>query len=87
MPYKKIKSSAKSLTASTTSRDERDAKRWLIIGAYQAGANEKQIARMCGINQQSVRRTILNFKKTGSPTLPRGLTPKGLASLACKCGD
>ncbi|KAL7316904.1 hypothetical protein PS15m_003330 [Mucor circinelloides] len=74
MPYKRVQS--KSLTASTTSQDKRDAKRWLIIGAYQAGATEKQIARMCGINQPSVRRTILNFKKTGSPTLPRGLTPK-----------
>ncbi|KAK4510456.1 COPII coat GTPase [Mucor velutinosus] len=76
MPYKRVKSPAKSLTASTASQDERDAKRWLIIGAYQAGANERQIARMCKINQPSVRRTILNFKKTGSPTLPRGLTPK-----------
>ncbi|CEP18648.1 hypothetical protein [Parasitella parasitica] len=74
MTYKKVQS--KPLSASATSQDERDSKRWLIIGAYQAGANEKQIARMCGINQPSVRRTILNFKKTGSPNLPRGLTPK-----------
>lgn len=79
MPYKRVQS--KSLTASTTSQDKRDAKRWLIIGAYQAGATEKQIARMCGINQPSVRRTILNFKKTGSPTLPRGLTPKGTSNM------
>ncbi|KAL9539557.1 hypothetical protein MBANPS3_010194 [Mucor bainieri] len=83
IPYKRVKSSAKSLTASTKSRDERDAKRWLIIGAYQAGATEKQIGRMCGINSQSVRHTILNFKKTGSPSLPRGLTQKGLNSNAC----
>ena len=76
MPYKRIQST--SLTASTANQEKRDAKRWLIIGAYQAGATEKQIARMCGINQPSVRRTILNFKKTGSPNLPKGLTPKGL---------
>ncbi|KAI8643495.1 hypothetical protein BD408DRAFT_414667 [Parasitella parasitica] len=76
MTYSKTQSKSKSPSASMTNQDGRDAKRWLIIGAYQAGANEKQIARMCGINQPSVRRTILNFKKTGSPNVPRGLTPK-----------
>ena len=60
-----------------TSFEKNDAKRWLIIGAYQAGASHKKIARMCGVNQPSVRRIILNFQKTGSPSLPKGLTQQG----------
>lgn len=60
-----------------TSMEQNDAKRWLIIGAHQAGATPKQIARMCGVNRPSVRRIILNFQKTGSPSLPKKLTEKG----------
>ncbi|OBZ85378.1 hypothetical protein A0J61_06578 [Choanephora cucurbitarum] len=57
-----------------SSVDKSDAKRWLVIGAYQAGANVKKIARLCGLNQSAVRRIILNFKRTGSPNMPRGLS-------------
>ena len=57
--------------------DQSDAKRWLVIGAYQAGANVKKIARLCGLNQSAVRRIILNFKRTGSPHIPRGLSAQG----------
>lgn len=60
-----------------TSIEQNDAKRWLIIGAHQAGASDKKIARMCGVNQPSVRRIILNFKKTGSPSIPKTLSQKG----------
>ncbi|KAI9486391.1 MAG: hypothetical protein EXX96DRAFT_473398 [Benjaminiella poitrasii] len=56
--------------------DKNEAKRWLVIGAYQAGATNKRIAKICGINQQSVRRIILNFKRTGSPNVPRGPTKR-----------
>ncbi|CAO3613588.1 unnamed protein product [Mucor hiemalis] len=31
---------------------------------------------MCGVNQPSVRRIILNFKKTGSPSIPKKLSQK-----------
>lgn len=61
-----------------TSIENNEAKRWLIIGAHQAGASDKKIARMCGINQPSVRRIILNFQKTGSPSIPRKLSQKGV---------
>lgn len=60
-----------------TSIEKNEAKRWLIIGAHQAGATDKKIARMCGVNQPSVRRIILNFQKTGSPSIPRKLSQKG----------
>ncbi|GAA5802975.1 hypothetical protein HPULCUR_008450 [Helicostylum pulchrum] len=61
---------------SITSIENNEAKRWLIIGAHQAGATDKKIARMCGVNQPSVRRIILNFQKTGSPSIPRKMSKK-----------
>jgi transposase len=61
-----------------TSTDKRDARRWLIIGAYQAGATTKEMSRMSGVTQSSVRRIVLNFQKTGSPTIPKGLTKRGI---------
>jgi transposase len=63
-----------------TSIENNETKRWLIIGAHQAGASDKKIARMCGVNQPSVRRIILNFQKTGSPSIPRKLSQKGLST-------
>ncbi|KAI8076481.1 uncharacterized protein B0P05DRAFT_546032 [Gilbertella persicaria] len=60
----------------TLPNEKTEAKRWLVIGAYQAGANDKKIARLCGLNQSAVRRIILNFKKTGSPSIPRGLSAR-----------
>lgn len=62
----------------TTKTNKNDAKRWLIIGAHQAGATDKQIAKMCGISQPSVRRIILNFQTTGSPCISKALTRKGM---------
>ncbi|KAG2197048.1 hypothetical protein INT47_009764 [Mucor saturninus] len=59
-----------------SSVEKNDAKRWLIIGAHQAGANHKKIARMCGLSQPSVRRIILNFQKTGSPSIPTKMSQK-----------
>lgn len=66
---------------SITSIENNEAKRWLIIGAHQAGATDKKIARMCGVNQPSVRRIILNFQKTGSPSIPRKMSKKGATCL------
>lgn len=73
---------------SITSIENNEAKRWLIIGAHQAGATDKKIARMCGVNQPSVRRIILNFQKTGSPSIPRKMSKKGTTHrlyITCIC--
>ncbi|KAI8068703.1 hypothetical protein BC940DRAFT_237438 [Gongronella butleri] len=51
--------------------DPSDAKRWLIIGAYQAGASEKSVARIAGLSKTAVRNIILNYKRTGTPCLPK----------------
>ncbi|KAI7906973.1 uncharacterized protein BX663DRAFT_494387 [Cokeromyces recurvatus] len=64
-----------------SSVDKNEAKRWLIIGAYQAGASNRRIAKMCGISQQSVRRIILNFKRTGSPSIPKSPTKREKSKL------
>jgi hypothetical protein len=68
-----------------TTTDKSDAKRWLIIGAHQAGATDRQIAKMCGINQPAVRRIILNFKTSGSPFIAKGLiSQKGYINMYIK---
>lgn len=64
------------------STEKNDAKRWLIIGAHQAGATNGKIARMCGLNPASVRRIILNFQKTGSPSIPTKMSLKSNKPLA-----
>lgn len=63
-----------------TSTEKRDARRWLIIGAYLAGATTKEISLMSGVTQSSVRRVVYNFQKTGSPTIPKGLKNRGRPS-------
>ncbi|KAI8339048.1 hypothetical protein BC941DRAFT_421966 [Chlamydoabsidia padenii] len=53
------------------SKDSADAKRWLIIGAHQAGASEKRVARIAGLSRTAVRHIILNYQRTGNPCLPK----------------
>ncbi|KAI7902161.1 uncharacterized protein BX663DRAFT_422566, partial [Cokeromyces recurvatus] len=53
-----------------------EAKRWLIIGAYEAGATEKHIARISGLSKTAVRNIILNYKRTGIPCLPKRIPNK-----------
>ncbi|KAI7865605.1 hypothetical protein BDF14DRAFT_1699570, partial [Spinellus fusiger] len=52
------------------------AKRWLIVGAYQAGAHEKQVARIAGLSRTAVRHILLNYQRTGSPSLPKRVSSK-----------
>ncbi|KAI8334666.1 hypothetical protein BC941DRAFT_431826 [Chlamydoabsidia padenii] len=59
------------MTSRTTSKDASDAKRWLIIGAHQAGASEKRVARISGLSKTAVRHIILNYQRTGDPCLPK----------------
>ncbi|KAG1057522.1 hypothetical protein G6F43_000641 [Rhizopus delemar] len=47
------------------------AKRWFIVGAYQAGATDKVISDMVGLSTASVHNVITQFKKTGSPICKR----------------
>ncbi|KAF7727920.1 hypothetical protein EC973_006919 [Apophysomyces ossiformis] len=62
--------------AKTPSNDSSEAKRWLIIGAYKAGATEKHIARIAGLSKVAVRHILLNYRRTGSPSLPKKPSPK-----------
>ncbi|KAI8388421.1 uncharacterized protein BYT42DRAFT_559998 [Radiomyces spectabilis] len=59
------------MTKTLPTQDSVEAKRWLIIGAYQAGASEKHVARIAGISRTAVRHIILNYQRTGSPSLPK----------------
>lgn len=64
-------------THSITPHDPNEAKRWLIIGAYQAGASESRIARISGLSRTAVRRIILNYQRTEIPSLPQELPRSG----------
>lgn len=59
-------------------RDTPEAKRWLIVGAYQAGASEKHVARISGLSKTAVRNIILNYQRTGTPSIPRKIPNKGI---------
>lgn len=58
-------------------RSSDEAKRWLIVGAYQAGASEKMIARISGLSRTAVRQIILNFRQTGNPSIPERIPRRG----------
>lgn len=60
----------------TKIRDSPEAKRWLIIGAYQAGASEKHVARISGLSKTAVRNIILNYQRTGTPCIPKKIPNK-----------
>ncbi|KAL0089522.1 hypothetical protein J3Q64DRAFT_1729048 [Phycomyces blakesleeanus] len=64
------------ISHSSRSSDPSEAKRWLIVGAYQAGAPEKQVARIAGLSRTAVRHIILNYQRTGSPSIPKKLSSK-----------
>ncbi|ORY92295.1 hypothetical protein BCR43DRAFT_498130 [Syncephalastrum racemosum] len=51
--------------------DPERAKLWLIVGAYMAGATEKRVARLVGLNRQAVRRIYENYRQTGIPEQPK----------------
>ncbi|KAI8883444.1 hypothetical protein K501DRAFT_333348 [Backusella circina FSU 941] len=57
-------------------RDAAESKRWLIIGAHQAGATEKHIARISGLSKTAVRNIILNYQRTGTPCIPKQIPKK-----------
>lgn len=60
-----------------TKETEDQAKRWMIIGAYQAGATERKIARISGLSTTAVRHIILNFQQNGTPSIPRQVPKRG----------
>ncbi|KAI9024994.1 hypothetical protein CLU79DRAFT_834122 [Phycomyces nitens] len=64
------------ISHSSRHSDPSEAKRWLIVGAYQAGAPEKQVARIAGLSRTAVRHIILNYQRTGSPSIPKKLSSK-----------
>jgi hypothetical protein len=63
----------------TNSTEEQDqaAKRWMIVGAYQAGASERKIARLSGLSTTAVRHIILNYQQTGIPSIPKKVPKRG----------
>jgi transposase len=63
----------------SNNEDSSEAKRWLIIGAHQAGASEKRVARISGLSKTAVRHIILNYQRTGNPCLPKREPKKGKA--------
>ncbi|KAI9280652.1 hypothetical protein BY458DRAFT_417668, partial [Sporodiniella umbellata] len=50
---------------------DHQAKRWMIIGAHQAGATERKIARISGLSTTAVRQIILNHQLNGTPSIPK----------------
>ncbi|KAG0742231.1 hypothetical protein G6F57_008609 [Rhizopus arrhizus] len=50
---------------------EQEAKRWMIIGAHQAGATERKIARISGLSTTAVRHILLNYQQNGTPSIPK----------------
>ncbi|KAI8997036.1 hypothetical protein BDB01DRAFT_769606 [Pilobolus umbonatus] len=60
----------------TKTTDSAEAKRWIIIGAHQAGASERHIARIARLSTTAVRNIILNYQKTGIPALPKKIPEK-----------
>lgn len=44
-------------------------KRWLLVGAQQAGASERRMAELAQLPRATVRRILCNFKRTGVPSL------------------
>ncbi|KAL9550556.1 hypothetical protein MBANPS3_004679 [Mucor bainieri] len=63
-------------TIKKTGRDTAEAKRWLIVGAYQAGATEKHVARISGLSRTAVRNIMLNYRITGKPCIPKKIPNK-----------
>lgn len=61
----------KQMTKRMTMQEKFAAKRWYMVGAYQAGATEKAISDMVGLSPASVHNVITQFKKTGSPIRKR----------------
>ncbi|RCH98694.1 hypothetical protein CU098_011232 [Rhizopus stolonifer] len=59
------------MTKRMTMQEKFAAKRWYMVGAYQAGATEKAISDMVGLSPASVHNVITQFKKTGSPIRKR----------------
>ncbi|ORX51645.1 hypothetical protein DM01DRAFT_1337149 [Hesseltinella vesiculosa] len=72
---------------SSSRADPSEAKRWLIVGAYQAGASEKSIARISGLSKTAVRNIILNYKRTGTPCLPKRESKKVKDKLVVEYDD
>lgn len=58
--------------------DSAEAKRWLIVGAHKAGASEKHVAKISGLSTTAVRNILLNYKRTGTPSIPKKISNKGL---------
>lgn len=57
--------------------DPERAKLWLIVGAYMAGATEKRVARLVGLNRPAVRRIYENYRQTGVPEQPKRIPARG----------
>ncbi|KAG2173809.1 hypothetical protein INT43_005229 [Umbelopsis isabellina] len=56
-----------------TGKDIPAEKRWYVVGAYQAGASERQCARLSGLSKTAVHGIIKAFSETGSPLTNRQL--------------
>lgn len=56
---------------------EQEAKRWMIIGAHQAGATERKIARISGLSTTAVRHILLNYQQNGTPSIPKQVPKRG----------
>jgi hypothetical protein len=54
-----------------TGKDIPAEKRWYVIGAHQAGASERQCARLSGLSKTAVHGIIKTFTETGSPLSSR----------------
>lgn len=50
-----------------TGKDIPIEKRWYVVGAHQAGASERQCARLSGLSKTAVHGIIKSFTETGSP--------------------
>ncbi|KAG2187072.1 hypothetical protein INT44_003300 [Umbelopsis vinacea] len=58
-----------------------DNKKWILVGAQQAGASPKRMAEIASLPKSTVRRILSNFSRTGIPSTssPRSHQYKDMA--------
>jgi hypothetical protein len=53
---------------SAIQRTSLENKKWILVGAQQAGASPKRMAEIASLPRSKVRRIMSNFSRTGIPS-------------------
>ncbi|KAI8581629.1 hypothetical protein K450DRAFT_232217 [Umbelopsis ramanniana AG] len=59
---------AKPTALSAIQQTSLDNKKWILVGAQQAGASPKRMAEIASLPKSTVRRILSNFSRTGIPS-------------------